>query len=76
MSGRAVLGGDRIVLYFTAPTLWDPLEMPAKVAWVRTEPQVAPSAPSTSRFGVAFEPTDAHRVWALFDLIGSFAFDG
>lgn len=70
MPGNGVRSGDRVVLYFTAPNLWDPLEIAAKVAWVRPATRVTPS-----QFGVAFEPADAPRVLALYDFIAGFAFE-
>ena len=68
--------GDRIVLGFMAPTLWDPLHIRARVAWVRPggtdvagDRQLA-----LTRCGAAFEHADASSVLALFELIGTLAF--
>jgi len=68
--------GDRVILSFIAPTLWDPLEIPARVAWVQTASRHARHADlAPTRFGVAFEPTDAAKVLALFELVSAFIFD-
>ncbi|WP_394823851.1 PilZ domain-containing protein [Pendulispora albinea] len=77
MSGRAsappsplLRENDRVALSFIAPTLWDPLEIPARIVWVR------PSPPSPAlRFGVAFEATDSAKIFALFELVSTFVFD-
>ncbi len=61
--------GDRVVVSFLAPTLWDPLALPARVAWVR---QGAPADPVAA--GLAFEPADAASVLALFELVSTLAF--
>ena len=70
MTGNGVRKGDHVVLYFMAPSLWDPLEIASKVAWVRPASRIAPS-----QFGVAFEPADGQRVFALYELIAGFAFE-
>jgi len=71
MPGTVLREDDRVVLSFIAPSLWDPLEIPARVAWARPATRLEPT-----RFGVAFEPTDAPKVLALFELIAAFVFDG
>jgi len=71
MSGSGIRVDDRVALSFIAPTLWDPLEISARVAWVRPATRLEPT-----RFGVAFEPTDARKVLALFELISALVFDG
>ena len=83
MAGGSIKEGDRVILSFIAPTLWDPLEIPARVAWIRTTSGFEPprdlrrpsAAETTTRFGVAFEATDAGRVLALFELVSTFVFD-
>jgi hypothetical protein len=56
--------GDRVVVSFLAASLWDPLALPARVAW---------SKPATAEqpfiAGVAFEPKDPSGVFALFELV-------
>jgi hypothetical protein len=51
---------------FLAPSLWDPLALPARVAWVK-----ASSASQLARAGLAFEPKDPLGVFALFELVSS-----
>ena len=59
-----------IVIQVTAPTLWDPLSLQGKIAWVRpAEPGVA------TRAGVRFEHRDASSLYALFQLLGAHAYD-
>jgi hypothetical protein len=60
----ALAVGDRVTLSFVAPTLWDPLAIQGKVAWVRA-----------SRAGVAFEARDPSALFALFELMGSLAYE-
>jgi hypothetical protein len=61
--------GDRVTVSFLAPSLWDPLALPARVAWVR---QTAPTDAVAA--GLAFEPADAASVLALFELVSTLAF--
>jgi len=60
--------GDRVTVSFLAPTLWDPLAFPARVAWT-----LVPE-PTSVRAGLAFEPTDAATVYALFELLTTMSF--
>jgi hypothetical protein len=60
--------GDSVTLSFTAPTLWDPLVLRARVAWV------APGDPPY-RAGVAFDHKSADAVLALHELIGTMAYE-
>jgi hypothetical protein len=65
-----LVADDRVTLSFVVPTLWDPLQMPARVAWV-----AAPSrAEATRAAGVAFEPVDPAAVLALYELLGTLAY--
>jgi len=64
-----LLAGERVRVSFLAPTLWDPLEMPARVAWTRSS-----SAEAGTRVGLAFEPPDPGAVYALFELVAALAF--
>ena len=52
--------GDAVALSFTAPTLWDPLLLRGRVAWVKGPAR---------RAGVAFEHRAADAVFALYELI-------
>jgi hypothetical protein len=60
--------GDAITLSFTAPSLWDPLVLRARVAWV------APGEPPF-RAGLAFEHKNADAVFALYELIATLAYE-
>jgi hypothetical protein len=66
------LGGACVVLAETllAPTLWDPLTIPGRIAWVGAAPRA-----EAGKAGVAFEPKDAKSMLALFELIGTFAYE-
>ena len=59
--------GDRVTVSFVAPTLWDPLSMHARVAWIGRGTRL-----DAARAGLTFEPKDPASVLALFELIGSF----
>ena len=63
--------GDRVSIAFMAPTLWDPLTIPARVAWYRLGEGLSPA-----RAGLAFEYRNAAAARALFELSGSLAFEG
>ncbi len=63
-----VVPGDPVTLSFTAPTLWDPLVLRARVAWV------APGDPPT-RVGLAFEHKSADAVFALYELIVTLGYE-
>jgi hypothetical protein len=54
--------GDAVTLSFTAPTLWDPLLLRGRVAWV---------AGASRRAGVAFDHRAADAAFALYELIAS-----
>jgi hypothetical protein len=60
--------GDRVTVSFVAPTLWDPLSMHARVAWIGR-----PTRLDAAKAGLAFEPKDASTIFALFELIGTLA---
>ena len=65
---EAVAPGDAVTLSFTAPALWDPLVLRARVAWV------APGELPAS-VGLAFEHKSADAVFALYELIVTLAYD-
>jgi PilZ domain len=69
-AGEPVSAGERVSIAFVAPTLWDPLLIPARVAWYR-----AGSGLDPARVGVAFDHTGTGSVLALFELVGSLAYD-
>lgn len=58
--------GDRVTISFVAPTLWDPLTMPARIVWVGRGTRL-----EAVRAGAVFEPKAASDVLALFEMIGS-----
>lgn len=59
-----------VTLEVTAPTLWDPLVLRGRVAWVR---RAAGNRPM--RAGIRFEHRDASALFALFQLLGAHAYD-
>jgi len=66
---NAVAVGDIVTLSFTAPTLWDPLVLQARAAWVLapgTGPRVV---------GVAFEHRATDAVFALYELIVTLGYE-
>jgi PilZ domain len=62
--------GDRVTLSLVAPTLWDPLAIPGRIAWVGPVTRLEPA-----RAGMAFEPKDAASMFALFELMGTLAYE-
>ncbi len=64
-----LVSGDRVSISFLAPSLWDPLALPARVAWA-----AGPSHRDPSLAGLSFEPPDAAAVYALFELVATLAF--
>jgi hypothetical protein len=60
--------GDSVTVSFTAPTLWDPLVLRARVAWV-----AAGDLPT--RVGLAFEHRNAEAVFALYELIVTIGYE-
>lgn len=70
---RSVTGLEReatITLEVMAPTLWDPLLLGGRVAWVR---RGAPGRPT--RAGVRFEHREPASLYALFQLLGAHVYD-
>jgi hypothetical protein len=62
--------GDAVTLSFTAPTLWDPLVLRARVAWIGALAQGEPM-----RAGLAFEHKAADAVFALYELIVTLGYE-
>jgi len=62
--------GDKISLSLVAPTLWDPLAIPARVAWVWPPTSLDPASA-----GIAFEPKDPASMLALFELMGALEYE-
>jgi len=63
-----VAPGDALTLSFTAPTLWDPLVLRARVAWVD-------AGAGPRRVGLAFEHKAPEAVFALYELITALGFE-
>ena len=62
--------GDAVTLSFTAPTLWDPLVLRARVAWVgarASPPRRRGRSPSSTRA--------AEAVFALYELIVTLGYE-
>ena len=67
---EAAATGQRIVLEIVVPTRWDPLVVRGEVAWVH------PTSGSESwRIGVRFAFEDAAAAWALWDVLGTGAYE-
>jgi hypothetical protein len=62
--------GEKVSLSLVAPTLWDPLAIPGRIAWVGPVTLIEPG-----RAGIAFEPKDAAAMFALFELMGTLAYE-
>jgi hypothetical protein len=60
--------GETVTLSFTAPSLWDPLVLRARVAWL--EDVVGPR-----RIGLAFDHKSTEGVFALYELIATLAYE-
>jgi hypothetical protein len=65
--------GDAVTISFTAPSLWDPLVLRARVVWAATAP-AAPGSPSR-RIGLAFDHRSAPTAFALFELIATLGYE-
>jgi PilZ domain len=61
--------GFAVTLEVTAPNLWDPLIVPAKVAWVH------PGAQGVTRAGVAFDHAGKAALPALVELLASYRYE-
>jgi hypothetical protein len=61
-----------VVLEVTVPTLWDPLRLPGKIAWVR---RGVPGG-RRARAGLRFEHHDAAALFSLFQVLGTQLFGG
>jgi hypothetical protein len=65
-----VAPGDTVTLSFTAPTLWDPLVLRSRVAWLSPSTSGAPR-----RVGLAFEHKSPEAVFALYELIATLGYE-
>jgi len=59
-----------VTIEVIAPSLWDPLVLRGRVAWLRRS-----SAERAARLGVRFEHQEEGNLFALFQLLGAQAFD-
>jgi hypothetical protein len=59
-----------LTLEVTTPSLWDPLNLRGKIAWVRRG-----NAGRPARAGIRFEHRESAAVFALFQLLATQAFD-
>jgi hypothetical protein len=59
-----------LVLEVITPSLWDPLTVRGKIAWIRRG-----SAGRPARAGIRFEHRESAAVFALFQLLATQAFD-
>ena len=50
--------GDRVQVTFVTAERWDPLQIPARVAWT-----------TSSRAGIAFEYASPESTWGIFELL-------
>jgi hypothetical protein len=65
-TGRELLAcGTSLTVDIEAPTLWDPLRLPASVVWSQRA-----TARKPARAGLRFEHHDATLLYALFELLG------
>jgi hypothetical protein len=67
--------GDAVTISFTAPSLWDPLVLRARVVWVSSAPAPAGSPPSPRSAGIAFEHRGSPAAFALFELISTVGYE-
>jgi hypothetical protein len=63
-----VTPGDAVTMSLTAPTLWDPLVLKARVAWA------APGGPPYAA-GIAFELANPEALFALYELISTLGYE-
>ena len=62
--------GDAVTVSFTAPSLWDPLVLRARVVWAT----VAGAGPAR-RVGLAFDHRSGPTAFALFELIATLGYE-
>ena len=53
-----------------APTLWDPLTLSGKIAWIKRGGQGRPT-----RAGIRFEHRESATLYTLFELLGAHAYE-
>jgi hypothetical protein len=69
--------GDAVTVSFTAPSLWDPLVLRARVVWASPPQPGAGASPGASsrRAGIAFDLRGAPAAFALFELISTVGYE-
>jgi PilZ domain len=70
--------GDAVTLSFTAPTLWDPLVLGGRVAWVTGPAGTAMTGAQLGgarAAGVAFDHRATDGVFALYELIVTLGYE-
>jgi hypothetical protein len=71
-----LLPGDRLEIALMTPTRWDPIVLPAQVAWAapardRGEVDALGRPRSVARAGVAFQYPDRDAVLAVFEMLAA-----
>jgi hypothetical protein len=61
--------GHSVTVEVTAPNLWDPLIVPARVAWLRS------SGPGASLAGLAFDHAGKAALPALVELLAAYRYE-
>lgn len=61
--------GERIAVEVHTPTLWDPLVIPAVVAWTQ------PVGPARARAGIRFEHEGPESVFATWEMLDALVYD-
>jgi hypothetical protein len=77
---ESLLPGEHLTLSFTTPTLWDPLVVPAVVAWSEPPRPREAGAPlgrsrPVARSGVSFEYGDADVVLAVYEMLATLGYE-
>ena len=65
--------GFAVTVEVTAPNLWDPLIVPAKVAWVR--PATVAGATAVTLAGLAFDHAGKAALPALVELLAAYRYE-
>jgi Tfp pilus assembly protein PilZ len=68
--GETPAVGDRVTVAFVTPTLWDPLQLAARVAWIGPATRV-----EAARAGLAFEPREQGTLYALYELMSTLGYE-
>jgi hypothetical protein len=66
-AGEVLACGTTVMIEIEAPTLWDPLRLPASVVWNRKA-----TSRRAARAGLRFEHHDAALLYGLFELLGAY----